>query len=54
MRANYAFRALHLPPGDHQVRLVFDPLSWRVGLALSLASLAGLLLLGGWQVADGR
>ena len=38
LRANYAFRALHLPPGDHQVRLVFDPLSWRVGLALSLAA----------------
>lgn len=50
LRANYAFRALHLPPGDHQVRLVFDPLSWWVGLALSLVSLIGLLLLGGWRV----
>ncbi|MFQ6058155.1 MAG: YfhO family protein [Anaerolineae bacterium] len=53
-RANYAFRALYLPSGDHQVRLVFEPLSWRVGLALSLASLIVLLLLGGWRALRGK
>jgi hypothetical protein len=54
LRANYAFRALYLPAGDHQVRLVFAPLSWRVGLVLSLASMIGLFLLGVWRALRGK
>jgi uncharacterized membrane protein YfhO len=54
LRANYAFRALYLPAGDHQVRLVFAPLSWRVGLVLSLASMISLFLLGGWRALRGK
>jgi hypothetical protein len=42
-RANYAFRALRLAPGSHQVRLSFAPLSWRVGVALSAATAIALL-----------
>jgi hypothetical protein len=30
-RANYAFRAVPLPPGSHTVRLIFDPPLWRLG-----------------------
>ncbi len=35
-RANYAFRAVFLTPGVHQVRLYFLPATWRLGLACSL------------------
>lgn len=42
LRADFAFRALYLQPGSHRVRLVFDPLSWRVGLGISLATWLGL------------
>ena len=43
LRANYAFRAVYLDPGYHEVRLVFEPLSWRVGLGISLATWVGLV-----------
>ena len=46
-RANYAFRAVYVPPGRHTVQFVFDPLIWKVGLGFSGAT---LLLLGGWSV----
>ncbi len=38
LRANYAFRAVYLEPGYHEVRLVFEPLSWKVGLGISVAT----------------
>ena len=38
--ANFLFRGVHLPPGPHTVELVFDPLSLRVGRAISYATLA--------------
>lgn len=37
--ANFIFRAVALPPGDHVVDFVFDPLSVRLGGALSAAAL---------------
>jgi hypothetical protein len=45
-RANIAFRAVYVPPGEHLIVHAYEPLSIRLGLALSLASLAaaGLLL----------
>ena len=45
-RANYAFRAVPLPPGSHTVRLIFDPPLWRLGwlLALPAALLTAALL----------
>jgi len=46
LRANYAFRAVHLAPGRHMVRLAFEPTSWRVGLTISLATWAGLVIWG--------
>jgi hypothetical protein len=37
--ANYVSRGVGLPPGEHLVEFVFDPLSWRLGRAISLAAL---------------
>jgi len=37
--ANFLFRAIRLPPGPHTVDFVFDPLSLRVGRAITLATL---------------
>ncbi len=37
--ANFLFRAIRLPPGEHVVEFVFDPLSLRVGRAVTLATL---------------
>ena len=34
-RANYAFRAVFLPPGTHQVRFYFQPRSWEAGVVCS-------------------
>ena len=42
--ANFLFRAIQLPPGPHTVDFVFDPLSLRLGRAISLATLAFSLL----------
>ncbi|MFQ5873742.1 MAG: YfhO family protein, partial [Dehalococcoidia bacterium] len=48
LRANFAFRTIYLQPGSHRVRLVFDPLSWRVGLGISFATWLGLAGWGAW------
>jgi hypothetical protein len=44
-RANYAFRAVYVPAGAHTVQFLFDPPLWRIGLAVSSATLLFLL---GW------
>ncbi|MFQ5576545.1 MAG: YfhO family protein, partial [Anaerolineae bacterium] len=41
-RANYAFRAVPVPAGEHVVAFNFKPVSWVIGLALSGLTLAGL------------
>jgi len=38
LRANYAFRAVHLSPGEHEVRLRFQPQTWRIGVGLGVLS----------------
>ena len=48
-RANYAFRAVHLTPGSHRVRFLFAPLTWKVGLGISLATWLGLIV---WGLLD--
>jgi len=35
-RANHAFRAVWLPPGVHEIELRYRPLSFQVGLGLSV------------------
>jgi hypothetical protein len=44
-RADYAFRAVAVPAGRHEVTMVFRPRSLRIGALLSLASLLGLVLI---------
>lgn len=43
-RANYDFKAVALPSGSHRVRFVFRPVSFQVGLAVTLLTLVGLML----------
>ncbi|MFN8472376.1 MAG: YfhO family protein [Anaerolineae bacterium] len=38
-RANFAFRAVRVPAGEHRVALSFDPPSWRLGLLMTVLSL---------------
>jgi hypothetical protein len=47
-RADYLFRAVRVPPGQHTVEFVYDPISLRLGVLISL--LAGLAVLGGLMV----
>lgn len=50
IRADYLFRAVRVPAGEHHVEFTYRPMSFRVGAAISLASLmilVFLLLLGG-------
>jgi uncharacterized membrane protein YfhO len=49
-RANYAFRAVAVPPGRHVVEFHYRPASVRYGLLLSLA---GALVLG-WLMSTNR
>ncbi|WP_263452474.1 YfhO family protein [Hyalangium gracile] len=42
-RADFALRAVRVPPGPHRVRFEYAPLSFRVGLTVSLLALAGLV-----------
>jgi hypothetical protein len=42
LRADYVFRAVPLPPGEHTVRMAFSPWTWRVGLAVSVVTWMGL------------
>ncbi len=46
LRADYALRAVALPPGAHRVQFIYSSDSFRTGLLISLASIAGLLLAG--------
>ena len=42
LRANYTFHAVHIPPGTHDVHMVYKPRPWFVGLGITLATLAAL------------
>ncbi|HZR99566.1 MAG TPA: hypothetical protein VFE37_12710 [Chloroflexota bacterium] len=44
LRADYFFRGVPLAAGQHEVELVFDPLSVRLGRIVSLVMLAGALV----------
>lgn len=48
-RANYAFRAVHVPAGQHTVQFIFDPLIWKVSLAISGLTLLGLTAWSVWS-----
>ncbi len=42
LRADYYFRAVYLPEGEHVVQFTYDPASFKIGLAVSL--ICGLLV----------
>ncbi len=50
LRANYAFRAAYLAPGPHEVRLVFAPTTWKVGLLVGAGTWLALLFWGAGQI----
>jgi hypothetical protein len=50
IKANYTFRAVRVPPGSHDVRMVYRPRSWSIGLGITLATLAALLIWGAWSL----
>ena len=44
LRANHAFLAIPVPPAEHPVRLVYLPVSFKLGLALAAVSFIALIL----------
>jgi hypothetical protein len=49
LRAYGAFSAVVVPAGEHTVRFVYNPLSYRVGAVISGLAWAGILALGVWS-----
>jgi uncharacterized membrane protein YfhO len=45
LRANYLFRAVEVPTGEHIVTFVYRPLWYAAGLAISVLTCLGLLLM---------
>lgn len=43
-RADYAFRAIYLPKGEHKVLFTFDPSSFKIGLAITGVTLFAFLI----------
>lgn len=41
-RANYAFRAIHLQPGQHDIIWSYDPILFKIGSAITLITIFGL------------
>jgi Bacterial membrane protein YfhO len=54
LRANALFRGIPLGPGHHRAEMVFRPRSVKLGAALSLVSLLGVLGLGAREAARRR
>lgn len=44
LRADYAFRAVSVPSGNHTVKFLYDPLSFKIGHAVSLVSIILLII----------
>ena len=47
-RANYVVRAIELPPGEHRVEFIFDPISFKVGAVVSALALVASI---GWLLS---
>ena len=43
LRANYLFKALQVPAGEHEVEIIYQPNTFIVGAAVSLAALIVLI-----------
>ena len=42
MRANYAFRAIALEPGEYEVHFTYEPVSFKIGALISILTLIGI------------
>lgn len=51
LRANYAFRAVFLAEGSHEVRFSFQPVTWKAGLMCSLLTWLALATLAARSLA---
>ena len=47
--ANFAFRAVLVPPGEHRVTFTFEPTTWRIGMGISVLTLMALIGFGVWR-----
>jgi hypothetical protein len=45
-RANYNFRAVSLPPGRHEVKFVYNPMSVKLGVLVTSLGIIGILVMG--------
>ncbi len=43
-RANYNFRAIPLKPGGHEIKFVYNPISFKIGMLMSLFTLVGVVV----------
>jgi len=43
LRANYVFRAIPVGPGSHRIEVVYEPLTFKIGLAVSLLTIVMLV-----------
>lgn len=46
LRANYTFRSVVVPKGSHDVKFVYDPESFKIGVYLALIGFLGIVSLG--------
>jgi uncharacterized membrane protein YfhO len=45
-RANYNFRAVSVPPGKHEVKFVYNPISVKLGVLVTSLGIIGILVTG--------
>lgn len=50
LRADYTFRAVQVPAGQHTIRMTFAPWTWQLGLAISLVTWIGLAVWTSWHI----
>jgi uncharacterized membrane protein YfhO len=43
-KADYNFRAIALKPGEHEIKFVYDPISFKIGMLVSLLTLVGIVV----------
>ena len=53
-RADYVFRAVAVPAGNHTVQFKYNPTGWRVGRWISLAAFVILLVMGVHKIYESR
>jgi len=49
-RANYTFRAVFVPQGEHEIKFLFQPQSFKIGAGISILAFLALMGLIGYEV----